>query len=214
MQEVCGKKPRRRRGIALLRCGNALDRNEKKRQYEANRNNRGRSEKGHDARLGCVRILRGVPHPKMSAGKQWCCPPSVNAMTSNRKQQTALAERREKFLAKYNASIQALAGIDAATEELRSLSSQRTDAEEKALQKIAERFDQREHDARVELAKNLAAAREIMPIKEISEETALTPAEQKKILSVLDNSQDSTGENTEGEHGQGTEADSSPTNQE
>lgn len=159
-------------------------------------------------------FLVGDPRPEVSAGKQLRFPPSVSAMTSNRKQQTALAERREKFLAKYNASIQALAGIDAATEELRSLSSQRTEAEEKALQKIAERFDQREHDARVELAENLAAAREIMPIKEISEETSLTPAEQKKILSVLDNSQDTTDENTEGEHGQDTESNSSPTNQE
>lgn len=145
-------------------------------------------------------FLAGVPRPEVPAGKQLHVAPSVSAMTSNRKQQTALAERREKFLAKYNASIQALAGIDAATEELRDLNSQRTDAEEKALRKIAERFDQRERDAQVELAENLAAAREIMPIKEISEETSLTPAEQKKILGVLDNSPETEDDNAESDH--------------
>lgn len=145
-------------------------------------------------------FLVGDPRPEVSAGKQLRIAPSVCAMTSNRKQQTALAERREKFLAKYNASIQALAGIDAATEELRDINSQRTDAEEKALRKIAERFDQRERDARVELAENLAAAREIMPVKEISEETSLTPAEQKKILGVLDDSPETEEDTDENEH--------------
>lgn len=114
-------------------------------------------------------------------------------MAASKKQQSALNRRREALLAKYSSSIEALAGIDVARSALDDLARRRKQAEDKALEKIRARYDSKETEAREDLAHQLALAREVMSARDITSETGLSAAEQKKYLALANkNDSDNT----------------------
>lgn len=125
-------------------------------------------------------------------------------MSSTLKTQTALKRRREKFLARYSESLQALASLDVARENLEQVRTRRDTAEKKALARIAERYVPQEEQARVTLAEHLANARAVMGAKEIADETGLSVAEQRALLDAAeedrqDNDSDKGDERTSSE---------------